>query len=320
LKTLRQILAIAHTEFLFGLRRGGPVVIPLLIGLVIGAGILWFGTANLGITRADFRQFLQDSAKIEQWKEKGLTVDFFRQTDAGSVAEDFVLSIPQIWPVLLLATFLLLPAATATSLPADHAFGVAELLHSLPLGAGTYLAGKVIGVALTVVLVGLIPLGLFFGVLEWIFLDAFQLSAPADLIAFFVKFTLLDGLPILVWGLMIGILVGSVFRTRRAAVILGLLDGILSIFFWLIAFSTPSLPFGQFGQMDAAAYYLIQNYHSMAMDALDKLTGTAPYPLLGANTPVIGIGRVMMMYLIIAVTLLILAVFARLWMKWKENF
>ncbi|MGD0612942.1 MAG: hypothetical protein ABSB41_15695 [Anaerolineales bacterium] len=245
-KTLRQILAITMTEFRFGLRRGGTVVIPLVIGLLIGAGILWDGTSNLGENKADLIQFLQDSARIEQWKEKGLTVDFYRQISAGETANELVSSNLMGWPILLLSTFLLLPAATATSLPADRAFGIAELLHSMPMSAASYLAGKVLGVAVTVVLVGLIPLGLFFGVLEWIFLDAFQLRVPADLVGFFIKFTLLDVLPILAWGLTIGILAGSVFHTRRAAVLPGLIAGILSIFFWQVAFSALSLPFGQF--------------------------------------------------------------------------
>lgn len=296
------------------------MVIPLLIGLVVGASILLEPLANLSIDKDDLRQFLQDKAKIERWEEKGLSVDFLRQLAASSTAGITVSSVQMAWVDLLLASFVLLPAATATSLPADRRFGVAELLHSTPMSAGSYLAGKVLGVVVTVVLFGLIPLGAFFGVLEWMFLDAFQVGVPADLVGFFVKFTLLDGLPILFWGLTIGILGGSVFRTRRAAVFPGLLAGIFSIFFWQLAFSATSLTFGQFGQVDIAAYYLIQNYHSVAMDAMAKLTGTAPFQILGEGAPVIGIGRVMMMYLVIFVTLLVLAVLARLWLKRKENF
>jgi hypothetical protein len=165
-----------------------------------------------------------------------------------------------------------------------------------------------------VALIGLIPLGLFFGVLEWAFLDAFRVGVPVDVISFFVKFALMDGLPVLGWGLTIGILAGSVFRSRLAAVFPGLVAGILSIFFWLAALSVPSV------QLDAATYFLLQNYHSAALDIMDKATGSTPPPLFGAEAPIIGIGRVIMMYLVIAVTLFILAGLARLWLKWKENF
>ncbi|MGD0612943.1 MAG: hypothetical protein ABSB41_15700 [Anaerolineales bacterium] len=72
--------------------------------------------------------------------------------------------------------------------------------------------------------------------------------------------------------------------------------------------------------MDVAAFYLIQNYHNVAFDAMARLAGTPPYRLLGEGEPVIGIGRVLMMYTIIFVTLLVLAVLVRFWLKWKENY
>jgi ABC-type Na+ efflux pump permease subunit len=313
-KTIRQIYAIARTEFRFGLRRGGPVVTTLLIGLVFGAGILMNPLANLSISKNDLSQVLQNPTVIEKWTEKGYAVDIFRQTAAGSMAEMTVFSVPMAWFILLFTSFLLLPAATAISLPADRKFGVAELLHSMPVSGGSYLAGKVLGVGMTVALIGLIPLGLFFGVLEWAFLDAFQVDVPADVVGFFIKFALLDGLPMLGWGLTIGILAGSAFRSRRAAVIPGFLAGILSIFFWLVAFSAPTM------QLDVAAYYLLQNYHSVALETLAKLTGLQSPPVLGEGAPVIGIGRVIIMYLIIAIALFSLAGLARLWLKWKENF
>jgi ABC-type Na+ efflux pump permease subunit len=314
MKTLWQILAIARTEFRFGLRRGGPVVTTLLIGLVLGAGILIGPLANLSTSKEDLSNVLQNPTVIQKWTEKGYSVDIFRQTFAGSMAEMTVFSIPMAWFILLVTSFLFLPAATATILPADRKFGVAELLHSTPMSGGSYLAGKILGVGVTVALIGLIPLGLFFVVLEWAFLDAFRVGVPMDVVVFFLKFTLLDGLPILGWGLTIGILAGSAFRSRRTAVIPGLSAGILSIFFWLAAFSAPAM------QMDVAAYYLLQNYHSVALDTLAKVTGFPSPPLFSEGAPVIGIGRVILMYLVAAVTLLSLAGLARLWLKWKENF
>jgi ABC-type Na+ efflux pump permease subunit len=314
MKTLWQIFAVARTEFRFGLRRGGPVVTTLLIGLVLGAGILIGPLANLSTSKEDLSNVLQNPTVIKKWTEKGYTVEIFRQTVVGSMAEMTVFSIPLGWPILLFTSLLLLPAATSGSLPADRKFGVAELLRSTPMSGGSYLVGKILGVGLTVALIGLIPLGLFFVVLEWAFLDAFQVWVPMDVVVFFLKFSILDALPILGWGLTIGILAGSVFRSRQAAVFPGLVAGIFSILFWLVAFCAPTM------QMDLVAYYLLQNYHSNALDAMAKATGT-PFPsLLGEGAPLIGIGRVIGMYLIIAFTLLSLAGIVRLWLKWKENF
>jgi ABC-type Na+ efflux pump permease subunit len=247
MKTLWQIFAVARTEFRFGLRRGGPVVITVLIGLIFGAAILLNPLANLSTARDDLNQFLQNKTVIEKWTAKGYTMDIFRQQAVGMMAETTVLMVSPAWFTLLLTSFLLLPAATAASLPADRSFGVAELLHSTPISGGSYLAGKILGVGVTVALIGLIPLVLFFVVLEWAFLDAFQVGIPMDVVVFFLKFALLDGLPILIWGLAIGILAGCVFRSRLAAVFPGLVAGFLSIFFWLAALSVPSM------QLDAAA-------------------------------------------------------------------
>jgi hypothetical protein len=315
MKTLRQIYAIARTEFRFGLRRGGPVVTTLVIWLIFGAGILIGPLADLSPSKETLSQVMQNQTVVERWAEKGFSMDFFRQIYAGSMANMTVLSVPMMsWFELVITSFLLLPTATATSLPADRAFGVVELLHSMPINGGIYLAGKVLGVGVTVALVGLSPLGLIFVVLEWIFLAAFQVGVPAEVFGFFFKFFLLDWLPIVGWALTIGILAGSTFHSRRAAVFPGLVAGILSIFFWLAAFSAPAK------QIDVAAYYLLQNYHSVALDTLAKVTGFSTIPLLGEGAPVIGIERVIIMYLIIGVTLFSLAWLVRLWLKWKENF
>jgi hypothetical protein len=314
MNTLWQIFAIARTEFRFGLRRGGPVVTTILIGLVFGAAILLNPLANLSMAKDDLNHILQNPTVIEKWTAKGYTMDIFRQQAVGMMADTTVFLISQPWFTLLFTSFLLLPAATATSLPADRKFGMAELLHSMPINGCSYLAGKILGVSVTVALIGLIPLGLFFGVLEWAFMDAFQVWVPMDVVVFFLKFSILDALPILGWGLTIGILAGSVFHSRQAAVIPGLLAGILSIFFWVVAFSAPAM------QLDVATYYLLQNYHSVALDTLAKVTGFPSPPLFAEGAPVIGIGRVILMYLIVVFSLIILSGLTRLWLKWKENF
>jgi hypothetical protein len=314
---LRQIFAIARTEFRFGLRRGGPVVTTILIGLIFGAGILMGPLANLPIARDEINQLLQDPVMVERLAQKGLTMEYYRQITAEGMANITVISIPMAWPILLITTFLLLPGAAATGLPADRKFGAAELLHSLPVRGDTYLAGKVLGFMLAAILSGAIPLGLFFVVLDGAFLQALQINIPIELVWFFIKFAALDWLPLVAWAVMIGILAGTPFHTRRAAVFPGLLAGILSIFFWLAVFKSPVLPYTQ---LDLNAYYLIQNYHSAALDALARAAGETPFPMLGADAPLLGIGRVLLMDSLLVVSLFVLAGLARLWLKWKENF
>ncbi len=314
MKTFWQIIAIARTEFRFGLRRGGPVVTTLLIGLVFGAAILLNPLSNLSMAKEDLHHFLQDPAAIQKWTDKGYSVDIFRQQAVGTMAETTVFSVPTAWFTLVLTSFLLLPAATAACLPADRSFGVAELLHSTPISGGSYLAGKILGTGLTVAVIGLIPLGLFFAVLEGAFVEAFRVSIPLDVVAFFIKFSLMNGLPILGWGLTIGILAGSVFRSRLAAVFPGLVAGTLSIIFWVGVSGTSA------AQVDAATYYLVQNYHSAGLDLFSKATGLPSFSYFGEGAPIIGLGRVFAMYLIIAVSIFCLAGLVRLWLKWKENF
>ncbi|HVM72459.1 MAG TPA: hypothetical protein VMT91_11925 [Anaerolineales bacterium] len=317
MKTIVQILSIARTEFRFGLRRGAPVITTFLIGLAFGAAILLDPLANLPTSRDDMQRLLQDPVKVERLKAKGLTVDFFRQTYAASAAEITVLSVPMAWPILLISTFLLLPAAAASSLPADRKFGVAELLHSLPLHGGVYLAGKILGFCLTVGLVALIPLGLFFGVLAGAFWNALQTGIPADLVWFFVKFALLDAGPMFTGAVMVGILAGTPFRTRRAAIFPGLAAGLLGLYFWLAVLKAPPLAYTQ---LDLNAYYLIQNYHSITLERLARASGNAPYPLLGASAPRLGVGPMIGMNILLVLGLSSLAALSRLWLKWKEDF
>jgi ABC-type Na+ efflux pump permease subunit len=317
MKTFWQIFGIARTEFRFGLRRGGPVVIPALIGLLVAAGILLNPLANLSISKNELNRLLQDPVGLENIIQSGWTVESFKQFVAQGMADVTVFSTMMAWPILLLTSLLLLPAATAVTLPSDRKFGVGELLRSMPLNAGSYLAGKILGVSFTVLLVSLIPLGLFFGVLEVIFLDTYQVGIPANAVQFFLKFALLDGLPILVWGLTIGILAGTPFRSRRSAVFPGLTAGVLSILLWLVVFKTPAIPFSQ---IDLALYYLLRNYHSVFYETVTKMTGDQIPGLLGANAPLVGFGKVLIMYLAVFVILFVLAGLARLWLLWKENF
>jgi ABC-type transport system involved in multi-copper enzyme maturation permease subunit len=317
MKTLRQIQAIARTEFRFGLRRGAPVVTSILIGLIFGAAILMTPLDNLPIARDEINQVLQDPQRIARLAQNGLTVDRYRQISSEGIASITVLSLPLAWVILLTTCFLFLPVASAISLPADRRFGVAELIHSLPVGGGTYLAGKFLGLLSTVLLAGLIPFVVSFAVFEAAYLNNLHAGLPGEVVWFFIKFALLDGVPLVAWALMLGILAGTPFRTQRAAILPGLVMGILGIFIYLVIFKAPSIPLGV---LDLNTYYLVQNYHSPALEALVRSTGQEMPPMLGVNGPPLSIGRVILMDLVLLASLFTLAGLSRLWLYWKENF
>lgn len=317
MKTFRQILAIARIEVRFGFRRGAPVVTTILIGLIFGAGILLGPLVNLPLARDEMNQMLQNPATVAKLEQNGLTTQEYRQIAAEGMAQMAVIGIPMAWQILLITTFLFLPVAASTSIPADSKFGAAELLHSLPVSGEIYIAGKALGFGATVTLVALVPFGLFLAVFEGALRAYLQVDIPVEIVWFYVKFALLGWLPMVAWAIMIGLLAGTPFRTRRAAAFPGLAAGILSIFLWQAVFKAPTLPFSQ---LDLTSYYLIQNYHSTALDALYKASGVAPFPLLGEGAPLLGLGRVIGMDILLVVGLFILALLTRLWLYWKENF
>jgi ABC-type transport system involved in multi-copper enzyme maturation permease subunit len=319
MKNILQILEIAWAEFRFGLKRGAPVVTTLLIGLILGAGLLLGPLSNLSIAKDNFTSIGSDPVRMQKLAGLGFTLDSFRKNYAESMGEMTVLSLPLAWPILMMSVFLFLPAAAAASIPADRKFGVAELLHSLPITGGTYLAGKTLGFLAAVILCGCLTLGLFLAVLEGFLLANFGAGLPPGLIWFYIKFSLFDVLPLILWAVMIGTLVSIPFRSRRAAVFPGLLAGIVSGIFWLPIFNT-GFKVWPATQLDLNAYYLIQNYHSTALDALARATGAAQYFLFGPDAPVVGIGRVISRAALLVGSLLVAGTLGRFWMYWKENF
>lgn len=317
MKTVRQILAIARTEIRFGFRRGGPVVIMALIGLVVGIGILLLPIQSL-VMNPSFNFNTMTPDQLAKLAAYGLTVNEYKKLVTDFLADMTVMGAGMAWALMLLA-FVMLPPATAPGIPADRKFGVAELLHSTPITGGSYLAGKILGMIAVVLLIASITLALFFIALEVLFFHFLEASIPAYLIYFYISLTLLDGLPILVWGSALGVLTGVVFATRRGAILPGLAMGILSIPFWGLAFT----PVKSYSTMDVAAYYLFINYHSAAQAFEAKVTGQAPpefFFLPEGGRAVVGIGQVLWMYGIAILVLLVLAILARFWLKWKENF
>ena len=102
MKIIRQVLAIARTEFRFGWRRGAPVISAILIGLILGAGLLLGPLANLSIARDQLQQVAQDAARLERMAELGITLPQYHRIEAEVMAQMTVYSIPMAWPILLI--------------------------------------------------------------------------------------------------------------------------------------------------------------------------------------------------------------------------
>jgi len=315
MKSIRRILAIARTDFRFGFRRGPPVVVTALVGLLIGAGILIGPLANLSEWTANFAL---SPELIQRWTSFGFTIEQHAPFIRDALGDMFVASTMLAWLLVLLA-LVFLPIATAAGIPADRQFAVSELLRTTPISGFDYLAGKLLGMLATVLLVAGLTLGLFFAVTETILFSAFHFGLSAVAGLFFLKLSLLDGLPMLIFGTTIGVLVGVFFRTRRAVIFPGFLVGVSSLVGWVYAFRAPVQ--GSFiGMTDLAYYYLVQNYHSFALTLESRMGGGGVDYFGIAGAPVVGIGQLALMYLVVVTFLAVLFMLARLWLQWKENF
>jgi ABC-type transport system involved in multi-copper enzyme maturation permease subunit len=314
MKPIRQILAIARAEFRFGFRRSAPVAATTVIGLIVSAGILIEPLANLsaGVINSKWTP-----EQAQAWTSYGYTLEQRAPFLRGMYADMFVFSTMMAWLLIFLA-LLLLPMATSASIPADRKFGLSDLLSSTPITGTVYLAGKVLGMLATVLLIGGIMLALFFAVTEIILFSRVHYGLSSGVIWFFIKLALLDGLPMLVFGTTVGVLIGILFRTRRAAIFPGFLAGVASLVCWAIAFRAPAQ--GYLGMTDLAYYYLVQNYHSPAIAVMTRMFGEDPNLFNIAGAPRVGIGQLALMYLAIIASLTLLAGLARLWLYKKENF
>lgn len=320
MKKLRQIFAIARTEFRFGLRRGAPVVVTALIGLIVGAAILLDPIANLDYMKYEELSEELPQEKIEAWAEIGVTAEVFRSLHRDNTADEAASSTVSGW-FLMFMGLLFLPIATSGVIPADRQFGVLELLRSTPIKGTTYLAGKVLGVFGIVFFIAIFPLLLFFAILEGILISVYQGGIPLYLIGFYIKLAIMDGIPLLAFGAAIGVLAGIALRSRRAALFPGLLAGIGSVFAWIKIFQAPGI-FSN--SIDKAAVYVFQGYQSIAQASWDKILGLEVPPfdlsLLGVDVPVVGIGQVLVMYEVILAVFVGLSSLASLWLHKKENF
>jgi hypothetical protein len=270
MNTLWQLWAVARTEFLFGLRRGGPVVGTAAVALVTGVGTLYLAGLNLeGLPRA-------------------------LAPEVGARA------LVMIWPVFQWVALGVMPIVAAPTIAADRQFGVDELLHSTPLTGGVYLLGKVLGEVGMVFATGAVALAVHLGA-HWIWLG------PVN-VGLYVELTLLSGLPLLVWASAAGVVAGCSLRTRRNAVIVGMVVSLLSPYPWNLGFRPPD---------NLQAFQGVTS--GLSRQPMSDFVFQR-YDLLPAWASPIPIGQVAQTFLIALMTLLIAASLARWYLWWKENF
>jgi hypothetical protein len=80
------------------------------------------------------------------------------------------------WPVCLTLMMLALPLVASETIPKDRHYGVRELLDSLTLGRGIYLAGKVLSVW-AAVLIGYVVVACLGGLIGWWLFGPYRVGA-----------------------------------------------------------------------------------------------------------------------------------------------
>jgi ABC-type transport system involved in multi-copper enzyme maturation permease subunit len=205
------------------------------------------------------------------------------------------------WPVFEWLVLGLLPIVTAPAIPLDRQFGVFELLRSLPLTGGVYLTGKVLGTMAAVLGTGLLVLAVH------IVLHLMMIGSPQ--VDLYLKLTFFSGLPIVVWATAIGVLAGTSLRTRLTAILAGVPAAIAGIFIW----NAPNLFNLVTGRLMAE-----QNAHLSFQPISAFILGQ--YGLLyGPLNPNAG-SQALQSIVIAFLALLGIAIAARLWLLWKEDF
>ena len=215
-------------------------------------------------------------------------------------AQDGAMILAMVWPVFQWLALGVLPIIAAPAIPTDRLFGVDDLLRSLPLGGGAYLAGKLLGTVTGVLLTGGAALSLHV-------LLHLTLLGPLDP-GLYLELTLLSALPLLVWSPAMGVLAACGLRTRRTAVFVGVLVALVSPMCWGLAFRGPE----GYGSFRGIASQLSRQVAS------DYVLGR--YGLHPSWMPPVTGQEVARGLLAALFQLLVVGVVARLWLWWKENF
>ena len=274
MKVLPRMVAVARTELRFGFRRGWPVVGTVAVVLVVSVFALYVGH----MMARDMPQGMPNEMYAPMVGALGL---------AGA------------WPVFEWLALVILPIVTAQAIPSDRQMGVDELLRSQPLTGGTYLAGKVLGMLAAVLLTG--------GIVAMVHvLLHFLLVGPIHA-AFYLEMTLLSALPLLIWASAIGVLVGCFLRTRRAAILIGILVGLAGPPSWSLAFRPPPDP----------PFYVPHLSLLSRQPASDFVL--QQYGMLPSWVPPVTVEELVQSYALALMILLVATIAARLWLLWKEN-
>jgi ABC-type transport system involved in multi-copper enzyme maturation permease subunit len=317
MQALTQILAIARTEFRFALRRGAVVIVTAVTGLVIGAALLLDPLNDVRSDDTSLDRFTPE--QVESMRQMGITPAVWRSLLRDTSADIAAGSAVYSWSYVYLG-LILLPLAAAGAVPADRQFGTWELLRSAPLTAPTYLVGKILGLWAAAAFVMLFPLLLGLAALEAAMLIRYQVGIPVELLRLYLGLALLDGLPILFFAAAAGALAGVAFRSRRAAVLPGLVVGLTAFLSWPAAFAAP---FAELHHLDRAAYWAFQRYRSVAEAAWRQIKPDIPavdLSLLGAHAPRLGPSHLLGMYLVVVFVLAAGGALARLWLDRKDDF
>jgi hypothetical protein len=270
---LRQMAAVAHTEFRLGLRRGGLVIGTAAVGLIVTSGTLFFASTDV----------------------EGMPRHFAAKAGAQGLA--------MVWPVFEWLALGLLPIVSAPAIPSDRQSGAGETLRSLPLTGGVYLSGKVLGTLATVLPTAAVALTLHF-LLHLVLLGPIGTRVLLEL-------TFLSGLPLLLWASTMGVLVGCLLQTRRAAILIGVVVGMAGPLMWTMPFGAAAGP-SQWATGDANRL-IYQAISRFVLERYDLLPAYIPHSLQT--------GMQALQSIIIALFVLAgAATVARLWLKWKENF
>lgn len=138
---------------------------------------------------------------------------------------------------LLVTLAMLLPIAIADTIPRDSAYGVRELLETLPVPPAVYLAGKVVGLWLSA-LIGLVVLMVAVGAAYYGLLGAFNIGQ-------YLEMWLSAALLLVIINGALGVLLPVGQTTRRRAVII-----------MIALFMLPIAAVGQAFEPDSILYYL----------------------------------------------------------------
>jgi ABC-type transport system involved in multi-copper enzyme maturation permease subunit len=133
-------------------------------------------------------------------------------------------SLVRGWTIFTILAPIILPIVTILAVPSDRDFGVFPWLFSQPLDGAVYLVGKVLGTFALLVAIWLACTAVHM-LAYWIVIGPFNPLADLLLMA-------VSGLPILLWGTGVGVSVGALIRSRRPAILIGVLVGFASAYAW----------------------------------------------------------------------------------------